>query len=306
MALDELEALGRVEVLHDHDGRPEAEHRHAVDERSRVIQRRGREVHRIGSGAAPCQCQRDLDGRGGGVAHGGARELFAHTLGPARGPRRVEHLAPLGLVGDGPSRERRHGAGVVVEPGEPAPDRQPHRDTGQVELRDHVGHGRSGHERGGAAVVEDVLHLGAAQVTVERRVVETRALGRPRHLEEGGAVLHEDGDVVAGTEAFVAQQPRQAVGAFVELPVRKHLAAPHDDSGGIRVLPGARRQVQRECGSGAGLMVGRTLGVQSALLLGHGEILADPVASSCTVNGEEGPWVNWCRCRRSTRVSSRS
>ena len=45
------QALPGIEPLHHHDGRPEPLHRHRVDERRGVVQRRRREVHRAGADA---------------------------------------------------------------------------------------------------------------------------------------------------------------------------------------------------------------------------------------------------------------
>ena len=271
-----------VEVLHHHDGRPEAEHRHAVHERGRVVQRCGRQVdRRPGPRPASGQAQRDLDRGGRHVAHGVRGQLFAHTLGPTRRPRRVEHLAPLALVGDGRGRERRPPRPRSrSNPGSapPTDSRTGTRDRSSV--GDHVGHGRRRHEGGGAAVVEDVLHLGAAQVAVERGVVQPRALGRPRHFEVGGAVLHEDGDVVAGAEPLVAQQRAPGGWSARRAPGTTGSGRPPMTTAGASGR--SRARVARSRGSEARSLAHRATTAPCAGRGafgsgGHGEILADRV-----------------------------
>src|SRR5438477_404164 len=62
-------------------------------------------------------------------------------------------------------------------------------------------------QRGRAAVVDDVLHLGRAQMRVDRRVVEAGSLRGPRDLEVRAVVLHQDRDVVADLRRRTPRPP---------------------------------------------------------------------------------------------------
>jgi hypothetical protein len=140
---------------------------------------------------------------------------------------------------------------VVALEARQVPDRaDPHRGAGQVEAGDDVGHRLGRHQRHGAAVVEDVLHLAGPQVAVDRGVVQARPLGRPRHLQELAVVLHQHGDVVAAADAAGPQGPGQADGAVLQLGVGHDLArGGHDDGRGVGRLGGVRARRQRSHGS---------------------------------------------------------
>ncbi len=247
VALDQLEAPPGIEPLHHHDRGSQALHRHRVDERRRVVERRGAQVDGALADAAALGGQRAGEQHrcGRRVAERRARQVLAHALGPPGGAGRVQHLPALALV---VGRERlRRGEHVVValEARQVAHPRHPHRDAGQVEAGHDVGHRLGRHQRDRTAVVEHVLHLAGAQVAVDRRVPEPRPLRRPRHLEERPVVLHQHGDVVAGADAAGPQRPGQATGAVVQLGVGHDLARVRHDEGGrvgrvVRV-PGRRQ-----------------------------------------------------------------
>ena len=116
-----------------------------------------------------------------------ARQRLADPLWPTGRPGRVEHLLALALVGDRVSGSPGH-VGVPSKPRlapTVAVDRVEIRQLGsQLEPASASRHRRRGHEHTGAAVVEDVLHFGGAEVTVDRRVVHAAALRPPRDVEE--------------------------------------------------------------------------------------------------------------------------
>ncbi len=119
VALDQPEALCGVEVLHDHDRGPEAEHRHGVDERSQWYSGAGDRYTDAGPAhvrpTARCRCPAPARRT---VAHRGEGERLADPLGWTRRSRRIEHLPALALIVDGRHRERRHrGLGIRRIPG---------------------------------------------------------------------------------------------------------------------------------------------------------------------------------------------
>jgi hypothetical protein len=113
---------------------------------------------------------------------------------------------------------------VALEPVEVAGTGDPHRHFREVQPGRHLAHLLRGDQRLGAGVVEDVLHLGRPQMAVDRGVVQPRPLSGPRDLEEGPVVLHQDGDVVAGTDAPRPQRLGHTRRALVELGVGHHLS----------------------------------------------------------------------------------
>lgn len=212
-----------------------------------MVERCGGQVHRSRSHAGRCHAHGDLDGSGVAVAEGGRRQGFSDTFGLARRARGIEHLPPLGFVvdrrGQVPGGQRLVGVEVV--------ERSSHDQAGghpaQIEMGDHLGHGRRGHEGGGPAVVEDVLDLVAAQMIVESRVVEPGALGAPCQLEVVDVVLHEERHMTARRRAPVPQEVGEPVGALVDLAVRQRLSgARHDDGRGLRMPAGLAAEVERE------------------------------------------------------------
>ena len=90
VALDELEELGGLEVLHHDDGRPEGVGGHAEAQRGGVVQRGGGEVHRLG-GHAEEQLEHRQDRAGRGLQGLGA-ELPLDALRETSRARRVQHV----------------------------------------------------------------------------------------------------------------------------------------------------------------------------------------------------------------------
>ena len=251
IALDELEALARVEALHHHDRRAQSLHRHRRHQRRGVIQRRGRQVHGVGAGAVEGETVRELHGRGRRVAERRAGQLFAYTLWAARRARRIQHLPALALVVERAGRRAGEQVVVALEAFDVTDGRDPYRHARQVEVADDI-RDRLGRDQGDrAAVVEDVLHLCRTQVLVDRGVVKPRPLRGPRDLQERPVVLHHDRDVVADAEAAGAQHTRQASGPVLELRVRGRLtASAHDDRGRVRRLLRVPRRCHRRTSHG--------------------------------------------------------
>ena len=222
VALDRGQARFRVEVVHGDDGAAEALHGRRPTGRRGVVEGRGAQVHRaLGHPEEP--------------AHQGAEPVRRperradrrrlDALRPAGGAGRVEHPAAFGLVVDRSRGLRGEHGLVVVEARDLTADREPQ----GARLLPDVGHcvGDAGrhHERLGAAVVDDVVHLVGGQVPVHRRDVEARVHRAPEHLEVLEPVVHHDRDVIAGVQACAAYRVRQAAGAFVELGVGADRAA---------------------------------------------------------------------------------
>jgi len=70
-----------------------------------------------------------------------------------------------------------------------------------------------GHERAGAAVGQDVSHLGGGQVPVHRHHVQPRLRGREEEGERLGAVRQHPGHGGSGMQAEGLQATPVAVGA---------------------------------------------------------------------------------------------
>ena len=244
MALDQLEALARVEPLHHHHRRAEALHRHRVDDRRRVVERRGGEVHRARTASEGADPLCDLDRCRRGIAERRFRQGLADPLRTTCRPRGVQHLAPLTLVLQRAGHRAVQHLVVALEVRELPDGRDAHGDAREVEPGDDVGHRLGGDERDRATVVDHVLHLVGAKMAVDRGVVELGALRGPGDLEVAQVVLHEDGDVVAGCDATRAKRPGQATRAVLQLGIgRRSAVRPHDDGRGVRCALGmpARR-----------------------------------------------------------------
>jgi hypothetical protein len=247
VALDQLQAPGRVELLHDHDRRPVPLQRHRPDEGRGVVQRRRAQVHDPVPVALADPAGDDHRGRRR-VAERRSRQLLAHPLRPPGGAGRVEHLPPLALILQRPGRPRREHVVVPLEPRQLAAGADQRPDHRQVEPRDHVRQRLRRDQRDRARVVEHVLHLGRAQVAVDRRVPEPGALRGPRHLKVGAVVLHADRDRVALGQPARRQRPRQPGGPVLELRVADGLAGrAHDDGRRGRRPLGVPARRQRRC-----------------------------------------------------------
>ena len=162
VALDEGQELLRIEVLHDHRGAADPLDGHVEAQRSRVVQRRGREVHHPVAEPEQHRAQ-GQQGRVGAERHVGDRSL--HALGPAGGARRVEHVGSLAPVGQRLGREAGDGflVGLVAVDHAVEHQAEPHVGRRRQDLGGLVGLVARGHEDLGAAVVDDVLELGRLQ-----------------------------------------------------------------------------------------------------------------------------------------------
>ena len=182
-------AVFGIELLHHDRGAAEAHRAHAVEERRRVVQRRGREVDGV---ARPCPRPSVIIPISSGcVADELAGDLVAHALGPAGRARRVEHPRALELLLERLGRDSGRASssyGVVAVDRSPPTMRRSF--TLGILSRSSVGDvaERVGdHEHLRVAVVEDVRGLVGVEVPVDARVVEAGALRGPAHLEELGA-----------------------------------------------------------------------------------------------------------------------
>ena len=107
VALDQLQRRLGVETLHHDDRAAGAVGREASVERARVVQRAGREPHRVGVEPVQVAVGREVPGDRPRRFEG---ERLAHALGATGRARRVEHLAPGDL---GLDRDRRRGVAGV-------------------------------------------------------------------------------------------------------------------------------------------------------------------------------------------------
>ena len=239
--LDGLETGRRVPLLEDHRGGPHAMGHRGEDHRSRVVQRRRREVDVatvVGDRA------RVLDERVD-VVHGAVGEREQDPLRPPRGARRVEHPVPLRLFGQRGGRLLTDDVLVALPAVQVAVDHQ--RDLG-LDVGDAIGQVDRRDDRACPAVTDDVGDLGRRQVPVHGRVVQPRPQGGPHHLEVAQVVGEQDGDVVAAAKTPLVPELRQLVGALVELLVRERGARAGHDHGrmvGTLAGEGARRRHRR-------------------------------------------------------------
>ena len=232
-ALDGLERAERVEPLHDDHGAAGLVRSNREAERGCVIQRRRRQVDHAGPVVVWHRCDAPVLFGDVELPERLLGQRSQDALGPAGGARRVEHRVALGLVGDGRRRLVRHHAVVGVVARQRAAHDDPLFDTGRV-----IDHGfgdlRLGHRRdedAGLTVVDDVAGLLGGEIGVHRGDVDARSKRRPGHVEELGAVVHEQRDVVASAESGSAERVRQAIGRGVELGPGRHLAGAGHDHG---------------------------------------------------------------------------
>jgi hypothetical protein len=197
---DQLQELLGVEVLHDHRGAAEPHDAHVEAQRSRVIERRRRQIDRVGVHAVELA----RDGKQRIVVVDRLRLLDRqHAFGPAGGAGRVEHVVAGGLVVDrcrGKARDRFLPGGVsrdgavdhVAVRHALHEGRQLGSLVGQILRRD---------EELRAAVADDVVDLRGGQPRTDGGVDQARALSTPADLEEPRVVLQEQRNMVAGLEA---------------------------------------------------------------------------------------------------------
>ncbi len=148
-----------------------------------------------------------------GVDHGGARSArvrAARALGAEGGQR--------GEAGDLPHRE----PGVLLDPG------------GLGCLGGDGGEPLVGHERRGAAVGQDVGHLGGGQVPVHRDHVQAGLDGGEEQGEGFGAVRQHPGHAVAGPQSERLQPPAVLVGPRGQVGVADGAAVRFDHREAVR------------------------------------------------------------------------
>jgi hypothetical protein len=160
--LDEGQELLGVEVLHDDRRAAHALHGHVEAQRSRVVQRRRRQVDVVAGEPEQARQQHHQAGR---VAQRRVGRRHLDALGPAGRARRVQHVGGLAPVGQRLARLRGDGVLVAVVAGHGAVEHEPQLHAGRV--RDDLGrlvglvHRRD--ERLGLAVVDDVGQLARRQ-----------------------------------------------------------------------------------------------------------------------------------------------
>ena len=203
---------------------PPSDDRHHVEaQRSRVIERRRRQIDAVGRHAAHVGAQ-DFEKR---IRHVDpvALEILLDALRPAGGAGRIQHVVARHFIRD---RRRRLRDRFLVPGAEAGLGLVHHVEQRSAGLADQaldlLGAFRRGDEDLGAAILDDVGDLVLRQVAADRGVVETRALRRPADFHEGEAVFHQERDVVAGLQAERAEQMRALVRELVELAIGDRLA----------------------------------------------------------------------------------
>ena len=240
--LDQGERGFGIEVLHDDRGAAEAHRREAVEQRRRVIQRRGREVDRILVHAPDVGDHPHLDGL---FADRLARDLVLHPLRPPGRPRRIQHARAFELLFQRRGRIARERGFVVVVALDRSADREADLHVGHLagELDRELTKLGADHDCLRVAVVDDVRDFVGGEVRVDACVEEARALRGPARFEVLDAVLHHDCDVVAETEPCVPEELRELIRAVIQLAVGARLTgARHDVREMLRPL---RRMLPR-------------------------------------------------------------
>ena len=223
--LDQLQKFLGVEGFHDHRGAAEDDRHHVEAQRSRVIERRRRQINAVIVHAAHVGAEQPQERIG--QLDRIVFQLPLDALGPAGGAGRIQHVVAGDLV-----RDRRHRllAGFLVPGAETGQRLVEHEEDGLIRLAldealDLLGAFRRGDHDFGAAILHDVGDLVLGQVTADRGVIEPRALRRPADFHERQPVLDQERDVVAGLQPQRAKQMRALVRQLVELAIADRLAA---------------------------------------------------------------------------------
>ena len=229
--LDERQRVLGRELLHHDGGAAEPQRAHAVEERCRVIQRRGRQVDGVGSHSPDRGHHAHL---GRLLADSLTGDLVLDAFGPSRRARRIEHPRAFELFRErlGRIAVARHLVRVVAVDRMVADD-EPHLGVRHLveQLNRDRGERVADDEYLRVAIVDDVRGLVTVEVPVDARVEEPGPLRGPTHLEELRAVLHQHRDVIAEPQPGIPEQLRQLIRAVVQLPVRKHRPGrAHDNS----------------------------------------------------------------------------
>jgi hypothetical protein len=223
-ALQQVQRQRGVEARHHVHRAAGGRDRQRKAQRSRVVQRRRRQVTQVRSGQVEVLDQ--VTGKGRRALEVGRQQRPPHALGRAGGARRVEHQRAGRLVGVRQWRrigqQRLHG-----------------REAGDRPAQRHPGHAaaaqrrqgcclraqrRLGQHHAGVAVAHQVGQLGADQRGGHRRQVDAAAPAGPGQRQGLGAVAQQRGHVVTALQAQCAQHAGQPVGqrlqpGVAQLPV---------------------------------------------------------------------------------------
>ena len=223
--LDQRERLLGIEVLHRDHGAAEAHRAHRIEQRRRVIQRRGRQVDGVAVHPPHRRHHPHLDRL---LPDALARDLVLHALRPPRRPRRIQHPRALELLVERHRRipVARGRVGLVAVDDarrRPSAASSPRGILSTSSRRDIAQRVRDD-EHLRVAVVEDVRDLVGVEMRVDAREEQPRALRRPTRLEVLDPVLHQNRDVIPEPQPRVQEQLRELIRAIVQLRVRDRLA----------------------------------------------------------------------------------
>ena len=210
--LHQREQFLGVEAVHQHDRVAELERDRREVQHRRVVERRAAQVH-VPVAGREREYAEEPGRRHRRLVRVLAGQRAANALGPAGRARGVDH-----------GRARRTRVGAPFAAGAERGQRREaghraHREAGPgIDARPRGRLGRDlaeplvGDERPGAAVGQDVGHLGRGQVPVDRHHVQPGLDGREEQREGLGAVRQHPGDAVARAQAERLQAARVPVG----------------------------------------------------------------------------------------------
>ena len=242
--LDGLQGLLSVESLHHGHGAAERLDGTAPAQRRRVIDRAGRQVDRVVIDAE------ELAGQGhqglAWLGHLDAGQRRPDSLGPAGGARGVQHGGAPRLIGERHRRRRGDGLLVAAVVLNRAAEGQPQLHSGSQAGDRLGGGGQLGrhHQRGRAAIADDVGHLVRLEPVVDGGDVQSGPQRGPVHLEGTQVVLGQQRHHVAWPQARLVQYVRKLDRTALEVPVAERLAgAGHDRRDPVRRLGRVRSWV---------------------------------------------------------------